>query len=249
MKIIAKTPAELDKMRISGKILQKAQKAMKDAIKAGISLIELDKIAEDVIRNEGAIPAFKGFHGFPSTICAMLNSEVVHGIPDERTLQDGDLLSIDCGAFWEGYCSDSAFSVVVGGDDKHPARANFSKVVKNALQAGCDAARVGNRLGDIGHAIQKIVEKNGYSIVREYGGHGIGKEMHEAPFIPNYGRKGRGTRLVAGMTLAIEPIVAMGRPKTKTLKDGWTVVTLDGKDSIQWEHFGVVTEKGFEIMA
>jgi len=249
MKIVAKTDKELALMREGGLMLQKTQQELLSVIEAGISLKQLDSIAEKFILKQGARPAFKGFHGFPATICAMLNSEVVHGIPDDRVLRDGDLLSIDCGLFWQDYCADAAFSLVVGGDDKNKERAKFSKVVKQALDAGCQAAKIGNFLGDIGFAVQNVVEKNGYSIVRDYGGHGIGKNMHEDPFVPNYGKKGSGVRLVAGMTLAIEPIVAMGKSKTKTLKDGWTVVTIDGKDAIQWEHFGVVTESGFEIFA
>ncbi|MDH3324632.1 MAG: type I methionyl aminopeptidase [Candidatus Peregrinibacteria bacterium] len=249
MKISIKTAEELDKMRASGLILQKAQKAMKDVIQEGVSLKELDKIAEDVIRENGGVPAFKGFHGFPATICAMLNSEVVHGIPDDRTLKNGDLLSVDCGVFLNDYCSDAAFSVIVGGDKCNPERAKFSSVVREALLAGCAVAKPGNYIGDIGNEIEKVVKKGGYSIVRDYGGHGLGKGVHEEPFIPNFGKKGTGLRLIEGMTLAIEPIVAFKSPKTKVLSDNWTVVTLDGKDAIQWEHCGAVTANGLEIFA
>ncbi len=244
-----KTTEEIQLMRESGLILQKAQKAMKAIIKEGVTLLQLDKIAEETIRTEGAIPAFKGFHGFPNTICTMVNSEVVHGIPDNRELKNGDLISIDCGAIHKKLYSDAAFTVIVGGDDKNPARAKFSNTVKKALKAGCDAARPGNRLGDIGFAIQNVVEKAGYTIVKDFTGHGIGYEMHEDPHVFNYGKKGKGALLTEGMTICIEPIVVVGSPKYKTLKDGWTEVTLDGKDACQWEHCGVINKDGYEIFA
>jgi methionyl aminopeptidase len=248
-KIQIKTAEQIALMRHSGLILQKAQKAMKEKCVAGTTLLELDAIAEEIIRREGAVPAFKGFHGFPNTICAMINSEVVHGIPDDRKLQDGDLVSIDCGCFWKGWCSDAAFTVIIGGDDTHPERAKFSTSVKNALELGCKAAKEGNTLGDIGFIIEKTIIDAGYSICEEYTGHGLGRDMHEAPYVYNYGKPGKGLVLKSGMTLAIEPIVASGNPEVKTLKDGWTVVTKDGRDACQWEHFGVVTADGLEIFA
>jgi len=248
-KITPKTPAELQKMRESGKILREVLEILKSRATPGTSLSELDAIAEKSIRDHDATPAFKGFHGFPSTICAMLNSEVVHGIPNNRILTPGDLLSVDCGAIFDGFCSDAAFSLVVGGDAEHPRRAEFSKVVRNALSAGCEVAVAGNFTGDIGAAIQKVVEKAGFSIIREYGGHGIGREMHEGFFLPNFGKKGEGVRLEAGMTFAIEPIVASGSAKTRVLDDGWTVVTVDKQDAIQWECFGAVGEGRFEVFA
>jgi len=244
-----KTEKEIQLMRESGKILQAAQKAMKDIIVDGVTLLELDRVAEKKIRSLGAKPAFKGFQGFPNTICTMINSEVVHGIPDMRKLKNGDLISIDCGAIHKNFYSDAAFTVIVGGDDKNPVRAKFSNTVKRALEAGCDQARPGNRLGDIGFAIQNVVEKAGYKIIRDFTGHGIGKKMHEDPHVLNYGKPHTGMKLKEGMTLCIEPIVAFGSTKYKTLKDGWTEVTLDGKDACQWEHCGVITKNGYEIFA
>lgn len=253
MRVIPKTEEQIALMRYAGKILRKAQEAMKAQIKAGVTLLELDKIAEDVILSEGAIPAFKNFPGekspFPGSICAMLNSEVVHGIPDDRALQDGDLLSVDCGVIWKGWHADAAFSLVVGGGDTHPEREAFQKCVYEALQAGCEKAIAGNRTGDIGHAIETVIKKGGYSICREYTGHGLGENLHEDPNIFNYGNPKTGMVLQEGMTIAIEPIIAMGNPQNKTLKDGWTVVTTDGKDACQWEHFGVVRKDHFEILA
>ncbi len=249
MKISIKTSEELDTMRKAGEILKSVQEELKSQIKEGVSLLDLDKLAEKIIRSQGAIPSFKGFNGFPATLCTMINSEVVHGIPDERRLKKGDLLSVDCGTRFNGFHADAAFSVIVGGDETNPARAKFSDIVKEALMAGCDAAKVGNRVGDIGAVIEKIILKNGYSICREYTGHGLGKELHEDPHVFNYGPSGQGERLIAGMTLAIEPIVARGSGKVKTLSDGWTVVTVDGRDACQWEHCGVVTANGLEIFA
>lgn len=253
MGIKPKTEAEIELMRHAGLILQDAQKAMKAKIKAGVTFKELDAIAEKVILEAGAIPGFKGVPGhkfpFPATICAMKNNEIVHGIPDETPLKDGDLISIDCGVIWKEYYADAAFSLIVGGDDKNPERAKFEKTVKKALMAGCEQAIAGNTTGDIGFAIQRIIQGAGYSICKEYTGHGLGKNLHEDPNIYNYGKPGKGLKLVEGMTIAIEPIIAMGSPKNKTLSDGWMVVTTDGKDACQWEHFGVVRKDLFEILA
>lgn len=248
-KIYLKTEEEISIMRDAGLILQDAQKAMKQVIEPGISLEELDQIAENIIRKAGAKPGFKGYHGFPKTICTMLNSEIVHGVPDHRKLQKGDLISIDCGVLLHDLNADAAFTEIVGGDEAHPTRAKFSATVKKALKAGCQNAIAGNRIGDIGHAIESVVTAGGYRIVRDYTGHGVGYELHEDPYVYNYGRPGKGVLLKEGMTLAIEPIVVMGKPGNKTLKDGWTVVTLDGKDACQWEHFGVVRKDHFEILA
>jgi methionyl aminopeptidase len=249
MKIYLKSPQELKIMRQAGQILQSVQEELKKHIKEGVSLLELDRIAEEKTLAAGAIPSFKGYHGFPATLCTMINSEVVHGIPDHRTLKNGDLLSVDCGVFFKGFHSDAAFSVIVGGDKQNLARAKFSSCVRDALLAGCDAARTGNHVGDIGAVIEKIIKKGGYSVCREYTGHGFGQELHEDPFIYNYGVPGQGEKLVEGMTLAIEPIVAAGNPHVKTLSDQWTVVTIDGHDACQWEHCGVVTKGGLEIFA
>ncbi len=247
--IYIKTEEEIAYMRKAGLILQKAQKAMKEMICSGVSLVEIDKVAEKVIRSEGGIPGFLGYQGFPKTICTMLNSEVVHGIPDHRILKAGDLLSVDCGVLWKDLNADAAFTVIVDGDNKNLERAKFSNCVRRALQAGCDQAKAGNRTGDIGWAIENEVKKGGYQVIRDFTGHGLGYDLHEDPYVFNYGQKGKGEKLVEGMTIAIEPIIAMGKTKHKTLKDGWTVVTRDGKDACQWEHFGVIRKDGFEILA
>ena len=248
-KIIAKTKAELEIMRHAGKILTKAHEAMKAAVKPGVTLLELDKIAEDIIRSEGGVPSFKGFHGFPGTICAMVNDEVVHGIPSDRKIEKGDLLSVDCGVIWKKMHADAAWSMVVGGADANPEREAFQKCVYEALMAGCRAAKTGNHVGDIGHAIEQVIRKGGYKLCKEYTGHGLGYNLHEDPNIFNFGKPKTGPRLIQGMTIAIEPIVAMKKPKVRELDDGWTVVTCDGSDGCQWEHCGVVTPDGLEIFA
>lgn len=244
-----KTPEQIQIMRDGGKILQAAQEAVKKILVPGVSLLELDRVAEEAILERNGIPAFKGFHGFPNSICTMVNSEVVHGIPDQRVLNAGDLISIDCGVIYKDLITDAAFTSIVGGDEANLKRAQFSNVVYQALQAGCAMAKTGNTLGDIGHAIESVIKKNNYSVIDEYTGHGVGEEMHMNPYVYNYGKPGKGLKLKTGMTLCIEPIIAQGKPGNKTLKDGWTVVTLDGKDACQWEHCGVVTPDGFEIFA
>lgn len=246
---IIKTAEQVEKMRKAGLLLQKAQVAVKKNIKEGVTILELDAIAEEVIRIGGGIPAFLGLYGFPNTLCTAVNEEVVHGIPTERKLINGDLLTIDCGVNLDGWYADAAFSLVVGGDDKNPVRGKFEKDVHEALDKACEAARPGNSLGDLGFIIASSVRSNGYSICKEYTGHGIGEKMHEDPHVYNYGNQGTGMKLKEGMTLCIEPIVAFGKPKTKELNDGWTVVTVDGKDACQWEHFGVVTKDGLDIFA
>ncbi len=247
MKIIPKTPEQIQLMRQAGTIWRETIEVLKKHIQEGTTLLSLDAIAEETIRSKNAIPAFKDFEGFPNTLCTMLNSEVVHGIPDNRTLKNGDLLTIDGGCIYKGWYSDAAFSIIVGGDEMNPARARFSKTVYQALQQGCQMARTGNTLGDIGWAIEKHITENGYTLCKEYTGHGIGMSMHEEPYVYNYGNRHEGMKLRTGMTLCIEPIVTMGKPKVKILSDGWTVATHDGKDACQWEHCGVVTPDGFDI--
>ncbi len=248
-KIKIKTPEEIKIMRKAGAILKATQDKIRPHVKAGVTLKYIDELAEKEIRSQGSEPAFKGLYGFPATCCMSVNSTVVHGIPDDYKLQDGDLISIDCGVIYKNMFSDATFSVVVGGDHKHPERAKFSSCVRDALIAGCEAAKSGNHIGDIGHAIQSVIKKGGYSVCREYGGHGLGKELHEDPFVFNYGRPGTGMKLAAGMTLAIEPVIASGLGNVKTMEDGWGVVTVDGKDACQWEHCGVVTDDGLEVFA
>lgn len=247
--VVIKTALEIAVMRQAGKILQGVQALLKEHIKPGITLIELDRLAEAEILKQKAKPSFKGFQGFPASLCTMINSEVVHGIPDNRVLQAGDLISVDCGVTYQGLIADAAFTVIVGGDETNPERARFSQTVKKALEAGCAQAIVGNTLGDIGYAVQRTVEDGGYHILKEFTGHGVGYEMHEDPYVLNYGTPGKGMTLKEGMTICIEPIVTFSKTKSKTLKDGWTEVTIDGKDACQWEHCGVVTKSGFEIFA
>ncbi|NCP67390.1 type I methionyl aminopeptidase [bacterium] len=247
--VVVKTDLEIAVMRHAGKILQGVQELLKTKIQPGITLLELDAIAEKEILKHNGKPSFKGFNGFPATLCTMINSEVVHGIPDNRELQAGDLLSVDCGVTYEGLIADAAFTVIVGGDETNPERARFSQIVKKALEAGCEQAVAGNTLGDIGYAVQRTIEAGGYHILKEFTGHGVGYEMHEDPFVLNYGTPGKGMTLKEGMTICIEPIVTISKTRTKTLKDGWTEVTVDGKEACQWEHCGVVTKSGFEIFA
>lgn len=234
-------------MRASARILRQVQGALKPLCVAGAKFTEMDAVAEDIIRLAGAVPSFKGFAGFPATLCTMRNEEVVHGIPHDVPLEQGDLVSIDCGVLLDGWHADAAFSLVVGGPTANPGREKFQQVVYAALQAGCGAIRHGVRVGDVGGVISQVVRQGGYSICKEFTGHGLGQELHEDPHIFNYGNPGTGTKLLAGMTLAVEPIVARGKPKVKTLADKWTVVTVDGRDACQWEHCGVVTTDGFEI--
>ena len=217
-----KTPEQIDAMRRGGKILQAAHQAARALAVPGKTLLELDAAAEKVILDAGAIPAFKGYHGFPNTLCTMVNSEVVHGIPDNRELKTGDILSVDCGVIFEGLVTDAAFTVIVGGDETNPKRAKFSAAVKEALLAGCAAAKVGNRLGDIGFAVENHIKKSGYRVIKDFTGHGVGLDMHEDPYVLNYGQPRTGEVLVEGMTICIEPIIAARKPGYKTLSDGWT---------------------------
>lgn len=243
-----KTEEELDIMRQGARILKEVHDLVRERAVDGAILKDLDRIAEHHINTQGGRPAFKGFRGFPTTLCTMINSEIVHGIPDNRKLHNGDLFSVDCGVIFKGLITDAAFTMVVGGEDKHPQRARFSACVYQALQAGCQAAKAGNRIGDIGAAIQQVIQKGGYQLVREFTGHGVGDHIWEDPHIFNYGKPGKGALLKENMTICIEPIVSMGAPQNKTLRDGWTVVTLDGRDACQWEHCGIVTKTGLEIL-
>lgn len=246
---LIKTELEIAVMRKAGKIHQVVMAELKTIIKPGVVLLDLDKLAEKRIRAAKAEPSFKGFQGFPATLCTMINSEVVHGIPDLRILKTGDLLTVDCGVTYKGLIVDAAFTIMVGGDETNPERARFSQTVKRALEAGCAQAVAGNTLGDIGSAVQKTVEEGGYHVLKEFTGHGVGYDMHEDPYVLNYGTPGKGMTLKEGMTLCIEPIVTVSKTRSKTLKDGWTEVTVDGKDACQWEYCGLVTKTGFEIFA
>jgi methionyl aminopeptidase len=245
--IIRKSPQEIEKMRRAGRIVAGPIDRVVAAVRAGITTADLDRVAEECIRAEDAVPSFKGYRGFPASICASLNNEVVHGIPGPRTLQTGDLLSLDFGAIWQGYHADSALTVFVG----EPPSAEAEKLVRvteESLEAGISEIRPGKRLSDIGNAVQQVVEGAGFSVVREYVGHGIGRDLHEDPQIPNYGPPGRGPEMKPGLVVAIEPMVNLGDWRTSVLADRWTVVTADGSLSAHFEHTIAVTDDGHEVM-
>lgn len=233
-------------MQKAGRVVATVLNELETAIKPGITTKELDEIAESTILKMNSVPAFKGYGGFPASICTSVNDEVVHGIPGKRVLQQGDIVSIDVGAFYEGYCGDAARTFAVG--EISPIAQKLLQVTKEALKQGVTMAKVGNRLSDIGHAIQTHVEANGFSVVRQYVGHGIGRKMHEEPQVPNYGLPGRGPRLKAGMALAIEPMVNTGQFPVKILGDNWTVVTQDGSLSAHFEDTVFITDGGNEVL-
>jgi methionyl aminopeptidase len=242
-----KSPKEIDAMREAGRIVADSLVVLSAAAKAGVTTLELDKIAASELAKRGAKPAFLGYRGFPKTLCVSVNSEVVHGIPSEkRRIQDGDLVSLDFGCVWKGFYADSAVTVGVGSVS---ARAKeLMKATQESLDKAISAVREGARLGDVSSAVQKHVEANGFSVVRDFVGHGIGRALHEDPAIPNYGKSGTGPRLQAGMVLAIEPMVNLGGPEVETLADGWTAVTRDGSLSAHFEHTVAVLKDGAEVL-
>lgn len=244
--IICKTQREIDIMRQAGRIVALTHEELKKHIKTGITTKELDTIAEEFIRSQNAIPSFKGYNGFPGSICTSVNQELVHGIPSSRVLKDGDIISIDIGAYFNGYHGDSAWSFPVGTISEEAKK--LLTITEQSLFAGLNFAKPGNRLSDISHAVQKHVESNGFSVVEEYVGHGIGQELHEDPPIPNYGLANRGPLLKKGMTLAIEPMVNQGKRYIRVLSDNWTVVTADNKLCAHFEHTIVITDNGYEIL-
>lgn len=244
--IICKTPRELEIMKEAGRIVALTHQELQNHISPGISTMELDAVAENFIRSMDAAPSFKGYNGFPGSICASVNEELVHGIPGSRTLKEGDIISIDIGAYYKGYHGDSAWTYAVG--RIAPETEKLLDVTEESLYIGLNEAKPGERLSTISHAIQTYVESNGFSIVREYVGHGVGQNLHEAPQIPHYGPPGKGPVLKPGMVLAIEPMVNAGRRYVKTLEDNWTVVTQDGKMCAHFEHTIAITETGFEIL-
>ncbi|USK39169.1 type I methionyl aminopeptidase [Cytobacillus firmus] len=244
--IICKTPRELKIMREAGRIVALTHQELKKHIAPGITTRELDVIADRFIRKHDAIPSFKGYNGFRGSICASVNDELVHGIPGGRVLNDGDIISIDIGAKYNGYHGDSAWTYAVGQIDEESGR--LMDVTEESLYKGLEEAKPGERLSNISHAIQTYAESNGFSIVREYVGHGVGQDLHEDPQIPHYGPPNRGPRLKPGMVLAIEPMVNAGSRYVKTLTDNWTVVTVDGKRCAHYEHTIAITESGYEIL-
>jgi methionyl aminopeptidase len=243
-----KSQREIEIMAAGGRILADTVKLMEQSVKPGMTTAQLDAIAEDFIRSHpGAVPSFKGLYNFPASICSSINNEIVHGIPSKkRMLNEGDVVSIDVGVQFEGYHTDSATTVAVGKVSEESER--LLRVTREALDAGVQAARPGNHLGDIGAAVQEIVERAGFSVVRDLVGHGIGTGFHEEPQVPNYGKPNRGIRLVPGLTIAIEPMVNVGKPGIRTMPDKWTVVTVDGKRSAHFEHTVAITENGPRIL-
>jgi methionyl aminopeptidase len=241
--VICKSPAELEKMYRAGQIVWTALAEMRTMIRPGISTKELDEFAEKYTAKQGARPAFKGYRGYPGSVCTSINQEVVHGIPSQaRRVREGDILSMDFGVEIEGYFGDAALTVPVG--KVSPAREKLLRVTRESLERAIEKVRPGNRLGDVSAAVQQWVEENGFSVVREFVGHGIGTKMHEEPQVPNYGTAGQGPRLQEGMVLAIEPMVNSGGPGVRVLDDDWTAVTTDGSDSAHFEHTVAVTSKG-----
>ena len=233
-------------MREAGRIVALTHQELKRHLVPGVTTKELDELAEDFIRKHDAFPSFKGYNGFRGSICTSVNQELVHGIPGDRLLHEGDIISIDIGAKYNGYHGDSAWTYAVGKTDDDSQR--LLDVTEESLYEGLKEAKPGERLSNISHAIQKFVETNGFSIVREYVGHGVGKDLHEDPDIPHYGPPNKGPRLRPGMVLAIEPMVNAGNRYVKTLSDNWTVVTVDGKRCAHFEHTIAITESGFEIL-
>ncbi|MGG0239300.1 type I methionyl aminopeptidase [Bacillus rhizoplanae] len=244
--IICKTPREIEIMREAGKIVALTHQELKKHIAPGITTKELDQIAEKTILKYGGSPSFKGYNGFPGSICASVNEELVHGIPGKRKLQEGDIISIDIGAKYNGYHGDSAWTYPVGNISESVQK--LLDVTEKSLYLGLEQAKPGERLSNISHAIQTYVEDNGFSIVREYVGHGIGQDLHEDPQIPHYGPPNQGPRLKPGMVICVEPMVNQGRRYVKTLSDDWTVVTVDGKWCAHFEHTIALTEAGYEIL-
>jgi methionyl aminopeptidase len=244
--ITRKNAEELDKMRRAGRVVAETIAAVRRAVRPGVTTKQLDDIAEREIRGRGAVPSFKGYRGFPATICTSVNEEIVHGIPGGRQLRAGDLFKLDCGAIVEGFHADSAVTVPVG--EIEPELSKLVETTERALWAGIAECRPGNRIGDIGHAVQTVAEGAGFSVVREYVGHGVGRALHEEPPVPNYGAPGRGPKLETGLVIAIEPMVNLGSYDTRLLADGWTVVTLDGRHSAHFEHTIAITPDGYEVL-
>ena len=240
--IVCKSPAEIEKMRAASALVAEVLAELASMVAPGVSTLDLDAAAERMVRAGGAEPAFKGYRGYPCTLCASVNEQVIHGIPSKRPLAEGDIISLDMGVKMNGFFGDSAVTVPVGRASDEAQR--LLRVTEESLEKGIEQVRLGGRISDIGHAIQKHVEAHGFSVVREFVGHGIGASLHEEPQIANYGDPGRGPRLAEGMTLAIEPMVNVGKPSVKMLADGWTAVTRDGSLSAHFEHTVAVTKNG-----
>lgn len=245
--IVIKSATELDVMREAGRVVGQVLQAVSQKVAPGVTTAALDQIAEDLCRQTGCRPAFKGYNGYPYALCCSVNEQVVHGFPNDRPLRDGDILSMDFGVVKDGYYGDSATTVGVGTVSEEAQR--LMDATRQSLEAGIEQARVGNRLGDISAAVQRVAEAAGFSVVRQFVGHGVGRALHEEPQVPNFGAPGKGIKLKAGMVLAIEPMVNVGSYGVKILSDGWTAVTVDGKLSAHYEHTVAVTEDGPRILS
>lgn len=247
--IIRKSAQELEKMRRAGRIVADTITAVLAHLVPGRTTEDLDRVAEAYIREQGATPSFLGYRGFTKTICASLNDEIVHGIPTaDRKIVEGDLVSLDFGAIWEGFHADSAVTVFAGGVAPDPESERLVRTTERALMEAISTIKPGGRLSDIGDAVERTASEEGLGIVREYGGHGIGRALHEDPFIPNFGKPGRGPDLRPGLVIAVEPMLNLGSAETRTLDDGWTVVTADGSRSAHFEHTIAVTDDGHEVL-
>jgi len=244
--ITCKSAQEIERMRQAGRIVAEVLAGLRERAKAGVTTAALDAWAEQYIRRQGGVPSFKGYRGYPASVCISVDAEVVHGIPGRRRLKEGQIVSLDVGVIYEGYHGDAATTVGIG--EISPEAARLLQVTEHALAAGIAMARAGRRLGDVSHAVQVTAEAAGFNVIREYVGHGIGTEMHEDPQIPNFGPAGRGPLLRPGMTLAIEPMVVAGDYHTRVLDDGWTVVTADGSLAAHFEHTVAVTDGDPEIL-
>lgn len=244
--IILKSPEEIRLLRRAGRLVAQAHALVAEMIRPGVTTRELDEAVEALIRKAGGIPTFKGYHGYPASICTSVDNEVIHGIPGPRRLEEGQIVSVDIGVTLDGFVGDGAWTYPVG--QVTPEVRRLLETTEEALYRGIEAARPGNRISDIGHAVQTFVESRGYSVVRDFVGHGVGRQMHEDPQVPNFGPPGRGPRIKEGMCLAIEPMVNMGRHEVRILDDQWTAVTVDGSLSAHFEHTVVVTRDWPEIL-
>jgi len=244
--IIGKSKKEIEKMRAAGKLVGLVLQELRRLVQPGVPTIEIDRAAEKMIRDGGALPTFKGYRGFPYSICASVNDQVVHGFPSEYKLKEGDIFSIDCGATLEGFVGDTATTVAVGTVAEE--RMKLIRTTEQCLELAIEECRPGKHLGDIGWAVQRLAESQGYSVVRDYVGHGIGRRMHEDPQIPNYGKPGQGPKIKSGYVFAVEPMINMGTHFTKVLSDGWTVVTMDGLPSAHVEHTIAITDDGPDVL-
>ncbi len=244
MAIVCKSPAELEKMRQAGRAVRKVLDTVKAMVRPGVTTMDLERAADKMIADLGAKPAFKGYYDYPCVLCTSINQEIVHGIPSEkRVLKEGDIVSIDCGVVLDGYYGDAAVTVAVG-ENLRPELRKLLEVTEQSLYKGIEKMRIGNSVGDVGAAVQEHVEAHGFSVVRDFVGHGIGTHLHEDPQVPNFGVRGHGAKLREGMVLAIEPMVNAGRPEARVLDDNWTAVTQDGSFSAHFEHSVAVTRDG-----